>query len=56
MENIINGDTLVIVVAVLAALLTLSEGLASSDRFKSNSTIQLTKNVLGGLLKLLKRG
>ena len=55
MEDLISGDNLVIAVAVLSGLLALSEGLGSSERFKSNSTIQLAINIIGGLLKLLKR-
>jgi hypothetical protein len=55
MENILNGGAAVYIIAALSAVIAISESLGSSEKFKSNSVLQLVDKIVGGLLKLIKR-
>ena len=54
MENLLQGDNAVYIIAVLSAIIAASESLGSSEKFKSNSILQLAIRVAGGLKKLIK--
>ena len=55
MEGLIQGDNAVYIIAGLSAVIAISESLGSSEKFASNSVIQLIGKVAGGLLKLIKK-
>jgi hypothetical protein len=55
MENILTGDTAVYIIAALSAIIAISESLGSSEKFESNSVLQLVGKIAGGLLKLIKK-
>ena len=51
----LQGDNAVYIIAGLSAVIAISESLGSSERFKSNSVLQLAGKIASGLLKLIKR-
>ncbi len=55
MENLLQGNTAVYIIAVLSAIIAVSESLGSSEKFESNSVLQLVGKIAGGLLKLIKK-
>ena len=55
MENLLQGDNAVYIIAALSAIIAASESLGSSEKFKSNSVFQLAGKIAGGLKKLIKR-
>ena len=54
MENLLQGDNAVYIIAALTAIIAASESLGSSEKFESNSVLQLVVKIGGGLLKLIK--
>jgi len=55
MENLLQGDNAIYIIAVLSAIIAASESLGSSKKFESNSVLQLVGKIAGGLLKLIKK-
>lgn len=55
LESILTEDTAVMIIAALSGIIAISESLGSSEKFKSNSVIQLLGNIAGGALKLIKK-
>ena len=56
MENLLQGDNAVYIIAALSAIVAVSESLGASKKFESNSLLQLAGKVAGGILKLFKKG
>lgn len=54
MENLLTGDSAIYIIAVLTAIIAASESMGSSEKFESNSVLQLVVKIGGGLLKLIK--
>ncbi len=55
MESLLTGDNAVYIIAALSAIIAASESLGSSEKFESNSILQLVGKIAGGLLKLIKK-
>ena len=55
MESILTEDTAVLIIAALSGIIAISEALGSSEKFKSNSVIQLLGKLARGALKLIKK-
>ena len=55
MEELLQGDNVIYIIAGLSAIIAISESLGSSEKFASNSVIQLMGKIAGGLLKLIKK-
>lgn len=55
MEELLQGDNAAYIIAGLSAVIAISESLALSKKFASNSVIQLIGKIATGLLKLIKK-
>lgn len=51
----LQGDNAVYIISGLSAVIAISESLGSSEKFKSNSVLQLVGKIASGLLKLIKK-